>query len=82
MRPKSFAIIFITYVYTTDIPTMGSPRDNIDKTLDYSGLESMCSGKNVQVCFTIISNLAFTTCTFLNNIRADLFLKGILIVEQ
>ena len=29
MRPKSFAIIFITYVYTTDIPTMGSHRDNM-----------------------------------------------------
>ena len=29
MRPKSFVIIFFTYVYTIDIPTMGSHRDNI-----------------------------------------------------
>ena len=29
MRPKSFAIIFITYVYTIDIPTMGSHRENV-----------------------------------------------------
>ena len=29
MRPKSFVIIFITYVYTIDIPTMGSHRDNM-----------------------------------------------------
>ena len=29
MRPKIFTIIFITYVYTIDIPTMGSHRDNI-----------------------------------------------------
>ena len=28
MRPESFVIIFITYVYTIDIPTMGSHRDN------------------------------------------------------
>ena len=29
MRPKSIVIIFITYVYTIDIPTLGSHRDNI-----------------------------------------------------
>ena len=29
MRPKSFVIIFITYVYTIDIPTIGSHRDNM-----------------------------------------------------
>ena len=29
MRSKSFVIIFISYVYTTDIPTMRSHRDNI-----------------------------------------------------
>ena len=29
MRPKNFVIIFITYVYTMDIPTMGSHRDNM-----------------------------------------------------
>ena len=29
MRPKSSVIIFITYVYTRDIPTMGSQRDNM-----------------------------------------------------
>ena len=29
MRPKSFVIIFITYVYTIDIPTMGSHGDNV-----------------------------------------------------
>ena len=29
MRPKSFVIIFITYVYTIDIPTVGSHRDNM-----------------------------------------------------
>ena len=29
MHPKSFAIIFITYVYTIDIPIMGSHRDNM-----------------------------------------------------
>ena len=29
MRPKSFVIIFIKYVYTIDIPTMGSHRDNM-----------------------------------------------------
>ena len=30
MCPKSFVIIFITYVfYTRDIPTMGSHRDNM-----------------------------------------------------
>ena len=29
MRPKSFIIIFITYVYTIDIPTMGSHRGNM-----------------------------------------------------
>ena len=29
MCPKSFVIIFITYVYTIDIPTMGSHRDNM-----------------------------------------------------
>ena len=27
MRPKRFVIIFITYVYTIDIPNMGSHRD-------------------------------------------------------
>ena len=35
MRPKSFVIIFIAYVYTIDILTMGSHRDNM-----CSGLES------------------------------------------
>ena len=29
MRPKSFVIIFVTYVYTIDIPVMGSHRDNM-----------------------------------------------------
>ena len=29
MRPKSSVIIFITYVYTRDIATMGSQRDNM-----------------------------------------------------
>ena len=29
MRPKSFVIIFMTCVYTIDIPTMGSYRDNM-----------------------------------------------------
>ena len=29
MRPKRFVIIFITYVYTIDIPTMGSHGDNM-----------------------------------------------------
>ena len=29
MHPRSFVIIFITYVYTIDIPTMGSHRDNM-----------------------------------------------------
>lgn len=29
MRPKSFEIIFITYVYIIDIPTMGSHRHNM-----------------------------------------------------
>ena len=29
MRPKSFVIIFITYVYTIDIPTMGSYGDKM-----------------------------------------------------
>ena len=28
MHPKSFVIIFITCVYTIDIPTMVSHRDN------------------------------------------------------
>ena len=34
------------------------------------------------VCFTIISNLAVTTHVSVNNVRADLFLKGIFITEQ
>ena len=29
MRPKSFVNIFITYDYTIDIPTMGTPRGNM-----------------------------------------------------
>ena len=29
MRPKSFVVILITYVYTIDLPTMGSDRDNM-----------------------------------------------------
>ena len=29
MCPKCFVIIFITYVYTIDIPTTGSHRDNM-----------------------------------------------------
>ena len=29
MHPKRFVIIFIIYVYTIDIPTMGSHRDNV-----------------------------------------------------
>ena len=29
MRPKSFVIIFIIYVYTIDIPTIGSHRQNM-----------------------------------------------------
>ena len=29
MCPKSFVIIFITYVYTIDIPTMGSQRQHV-----------------------------------------------------
>ena len=29
MRPKRFVIIFIIYVYTIDIPTMGSQTDNM-----------------------------------------------------
>ena len=38
--------------------------------------------KKVVVCFTIISNLAVTTHISVNNVRADLFLKGIFIMEQ
>ena len=34
------------------------------------------------VCFTVISNLAITTCVPVNNVRADLFLKGIFTTEQ
>ena len=33
-------------------------------------------------CFTITSNLAVTTCVSVNNVRVDLFLKGIFIAEQ
>ena len=40
------------------------------------------SSKKVVVCFTIISNLAVTTRVSVNNVRADLFLKGIFITEQ
>ena len=29
MHPKRFVIIFITYVYTIDIPVMGSHRDSL-----------------------------------------------------
>ena len=36
MRPKSFAIIFITYVYTIDIPTKGSHRGNMCFVFTYS----------------------------------------------
>ena len=40
------------------------------------------SSKKVMVCFTIISNLAVTTHVSVNNVRADLFLKGIFITEN
>ena len=44
----------------------------------------MCSAALVKKwrCFTIISNLAVTTHVSVNNVRADLFLKGIFIMEQ
>ena len=40
------------------------------------------SSKRVAVCFTMISNLAVTTRVSVNNVRADLFLKGIFITEH
>ena len=40
------------------------------------------SSKKVEVCFTILSNLALTTRVSVNNNKADLFLKGIFIMEQ
>ena len=40
------------------------------------------SSEKVAVCFNIISNLAVTTRVSVNNVRADLFLKGIFIAEQ
>ena len=38
--------------------------------------------KKGMVCFTIISNSAVTTRVPVNNVRADLSLKGILKTEQ
>ena len=43
---------------------------------------ALCSSNKVAVCFTIISNLAVTTHLFINNIRVDLLLNGILLTEQ
>ena len=40
------------------------------------------SSKKVAVCFTRISNLAVITRVSVNQVRADLFLKGIFIREQ
>ena len=34
MRPKSFIIIFITYVYNIDIPTMGSHKGKSNDYID------------------------------------------------
>ena len=44
----------------------------------------MCSAALVKkkVCFIIISNLAVITLVSVNNVRADLFLKGIFTREQ
>ena len=39
------------------------------------------SSKKVTVCFTILSNLAVTARVSVNNLRVDLFLKGIFITE-
>ena len=41
-----------------------------------------CSCSKKVVRFTITSRLAVTTCVSVNNVRADLFLKGIFITEQ
>ena len=38
--------------------------------------------KKVVVCFTKISNLAVTAHLSVNNVRADLFRKGIFITKQ
>ena len=40
------------------------------------------SNKNVAPCFTLISNIAVTTRVSVNNVRADLFLKGIFTSER
>ena len=40
------------------------------------------SSKKVTVCFTMTSNLAVTIRASVNNVRADLFLKGIFVTEQ
>ena len=40
------------------------------------------SGKKVAVCFTIKRNLAVTTRVSVNNVRSDLFLKGMFITKQ
>ena len=38
--------------------------------------------KKLVVCFTIISNLAVTTCLSVNNVKAGLVLKEIFTKEQ
>ena len=38
--------------------------------------------KKVAVCFTLISNLAVNARVSVNNVKADLFFKAILITEQ
>ena len=40
------------------------------------------SSKKVVACFTIISNLTVTTHVSVNNVGADIFLKGIFIMEH
>ena len=43
----------------------------------------LCSSiKKVAVCFPIICNLSVTTCISVNNVRADLFCKGIFITKH
>ena len=38
--------------------------------------------KKMAVCFTIISNLTVTTRVSVNNVRADIFPRGIFITKQ
>ena len=40
------------------------------------------SSEKLTVCFTMTSNLAVTTWVSINNVRWDLFLKGIFIMDQ